>query len=61
VETYSTFDEFWESIKPNFNSIQSVAKYSAKLGWNAACKHLCRIATDCTEWEAAQEAKEMIQ
>lgn len=60
MKTYSTFEEFWTAIKPLYNDCQSVARSTALLAWNAACQHLCETGKACTEWETAQEAKEMI-
>ena len=60
MKTYSTFEEFWQSIKPRYNDAQFIAKTAALLAWNAACEHLCETGKQITEWETAQEAKQMI-
>jgi hypothetical protein len=60
MKTYSTFEEFWKATKPSFSSVQSSSRYAALLAWNAACEHLRETGKTCTEWETAQEAKEMI-
>ena len=60
MQTYSTFEEFWQSIKPRYNDAQFIAKTAALLAWNAACERLNETAKQTAEWETAQEAKQMI-
>jgi len=60
MKTYSTFEEFWQSIKPRYNDAQFIAKTAALLAWNAACEHLHETGKQTTEWETAQKAKQMI-
>jgi hypothetical protein len=60
MKTYSTFEEFWQSIKPRYNDAQFIAKTAALLAWNAACERLNETAKQTAEWETAQEAKQLI-
>jgi hypothetical protein len=53
METYSTSEEFWQSIKPRYNDTQFIAKTAALLAWNAACEHLNETAKQTAERETA--------